>query len=731
MGTGTSKHAAAATEEMKERLGVFELGRKEKYAGSLLSLILSQMLEENRFFNIMELLGQNGGCSTLFMVVQSTVEKEFLRLKIPDPERSSTVTSVVSVPQTIYTKSLGSRPSRTAICNNISHFLVRLITLMAALTASIKTNQTMKGLISPQSLQKDEPKKLKDLDTSQIDIGYEEKKIPDFLIKQGVFIKVQENKYILPMSDYVILFDKMILYNADKNVTMTNVYKIIFEKTDYKLPEIPRKTSPQSMPVLQKGPSVSVAQMMGASGMGTAGAGPAFGIGAGLGPKMGIQNNSTYISERTASSFAGQSTVASRRRHSTRRLRKLPGRRSRRQIRQWGGQTEDQTDGQAVRQQTGQQTGQRTGQQTSMTAGKTNVNSVKNNLQKAQNEGTKETKDTLYKVIISPIAPTPGPVIDFLLNSASETYETNEVRAYFDPVRQSPFPRSEALYNRIAKLFQTEGRFKIAFPAPSEPDESKKEFMTLHSKTTLEKIKKSMENLNKGSETGTAPAPYRAFLLATETSGSEIGHLLCSDKWSGQWLTSVMAYSLLQSLFNDTIDENMTPQSAEACSAMMNDFIKTGAVYASPQTGTMATSLNNLRFQNLPETLRQSVCQQSTILKTESLPENVAILKKAHHDLRLLYEAYIDKIFAFTQTIVKPYRTEKDGKLDYIFKIDPAFFTTEGTSQEYLEKKIAEARILIGSHLIMVEKIYHDAINKLALSKKGIKAVPTPVLTLE
>ena len=157
MGTGPSKLVESATPEQKSQIGIFILGPKEKYAVEALSTILTKMLEANRLFDINRLLmtqaesdGKPFGCSSLFMVIQSAIESEFLRLKFQEPKVGTTVTSITTVPKEHYDKHLSNRSGRVKLCKELTHFLVRLITLVAALAASIKSNSNLLDLMNPE-----------------------------------------------------------------------------------------------------------------------------------------------------------------------------------------------------------------------------------------------------------------------------------------------------------------------------------------------------------------------------------------------------------------------------------------------------------------------------------------------------------------------------------------------------------------------------------------------------
>lgn len=674
MGTGPSKLTDAATAEQKDKIGVFVLGRKETYAIDALSTILTKMLEANRLFDIHKLLTADEGCKSLFMVIQSAIESEFLRLKFPDPKVSSAITGITTVPTDYYSASLAPRTGRKKLCDELAHFLVRLITLIAALASSIKSNGNLKNLMSPPPLEEKEEaiNELKMTDPLlKIEKVAETAKIPEFLQKDSFLVKKRGgNLYLFKNSSFAIQTDRMLLYDSSKNITP--VFTIQFDNGSTQLPSF--------QPVAPISPTTAATQP------------------AAIPPPLS-QPAAAAVAAPPPQPFAGTKSVASTNYTNASSM---------------GGGPLGTTLRRATRKRTSRRRAAITRRR------------------RQHGGGELDPKKSLFRVNISFIGT--GKTVNFFTNALGDTYELNV--ASYSVTSRDPVPTPVPIMNRIASLFQEAERASLATFSTERKeigkDAEKEVFAGLQSREkslalrTIEKLKNDFKTLNE-TGTGTAPAPYRAFLLASEpVGGSGILHMLCSDEWRNQWVTSVMTYSLFQTLFNDTIDGKMSARNAEECRKMMKAFSQSGAMKESAQSGEVATSFANLRFTDLSDVYKASICAQTKSVsptREESIPGDVAILRKAHNDIRLAYEAYIDKLIPFTMSIVKVVRALKDGvQQELTFRLDPAFFTTEGTSLAFLERKIAEARVLMGSHLLTVESIYADAVKALELSKKGISS---------
>ena len=135
--TSASRHA---------EIGPFMLDSKQKGAISVLSKIVDKLLSENNLFNLTKLLTES--CGDLYVIVSTTVQKEFQLLKFPDPRNPSHMATLSFVPKdTFPPKYPDSVAARETACNAITHFLIRLITLAAACTASISRNSNIAKLL--------------------------------------------------------------------------------------------------------------------------------------------------------------------------------------------------------------------------------------------------------------------------------------------------------------------------------------------------------------------------------------------------------------------------------------------------------------------------------------------------------------------------------------------------------------------------------------------------------
>lgn len=139
---GIAQSSFEARPEQLEVVGPFALRSSSKKAIDILSEITTSLLTENSIFKLQDLLDPSQGCNELFIFISSTLDKQFQLLKVPDAKYPSKSATLGFVAQDKYAKSdtTDVAAARDAACNQISMFLVRLVTLMCALTASIKLN---------------------------------------------------------------------------------------------------------------------------------------------------------------------------------------------------------------------------------------------------------------------------------------------------------------------------------------------------------------------------------------------------------------------------------------------------------------------------------------------------------------------------------------------------------------------------------------------------------------
>jgi hypothetical protein len=150
MGGKYSTELAGATERQKERYGVFSLGGKQKQSLIILEQLLQELLtSNNKIFSLLKLIQEGNkpentaqikmrACKDLFIVLSTSLQKEFQVLKFPDPVRPSETAEVAYIPTETYMSALGGDSKRQTLCNNIAWFMVRLITVLFGLISSVK-----------------------------------------------------------------------------------------------------------------------------------------------------------------------------------------------------------------------------------------------------------------------------------------------------------------------------------------------------------------------------------------------------------------------------------------------------------------------------------------------------------------------------------------------------------------------------------------------------------------
>jgi hypothetical protein len=90
---GAAQSIEGATADQLARVGTFKLRSSEQLAVDALSEIVTKLLQKNNLFSLSKILNYPDGCKELFIVVSSTVDKEFQLLKFPEPRsRASMIT---------------------------------------------------------------------------------------------------------------------------------------------------------------------------------------------------------------------------------------------------------------------------------------------------------------------------------------------------------------------------------------------------------------------------------------------------------------------------------------------------------------------------------------------------------------------------------------------------------------------------------------------------------------
>ena len=698
MGTTQSIRIDAAEEAHKQKYGTFSLRKTESHAVGVISDLLTELLDKNSIFDLEKILTSDGKCNSLFIVLSSTIKKEFQLLRFPDPKNPSESRLTSYVPVENYNE-LVARGERTVPCDQITYFIIRLVTLVAALTASIKINPSLMNEIFGQTAAVaagsaqltmnptfKEPTRIRDMiSSSSIDQG-----IIDNLLAGGEFrrVKVGDKDDSRPL--YYFGARTSVVIHSAKSI----VYMPLKEETPILGISIQAYDKPMQQPILFQanpyvpgpglpalpGPGLPGPALPGPALPGPALPGPALPGPALPGPGPGPANPfppGGYGTRRNNATSTGigpgqqlfpgsnRSTVATnmtgklgarggRRRH-TRKLRK-----------QYGGATR-------------------------------------------------------FLVNIKQIIDCVGEckVLDrFILDTNGNTFNYEE----FKKAEQSgSLPSPKIFAERIEALMDKETT-KYPNELPSEASiDIKEEYSPIHERSTvtLQRLK-NIKLAIQGKPEGTAPSNYRAFLLASRVEGGELSTLFCSDKWSKKRTTSAVAYSLLQSLYDDLPGGGADSRSAAECAEMVGQFM--GAKVAqnfTPLGATAPTRFDQIAFLETPQAGLKQFCSKVTngVRKTQN-NQHISLLQGAHRQLRDLYDAHIKQCIELIRKMLS-FAPSTGYRASPIVQLNPIFEKTAGGSQVALDGFIQEGRKLLVNHLLATEKIYHGTLLKLAQNMVG------------
>jgi hypothetical protein len=314
----------------------------------------------------------------------------------------------------------------------------------------------------------------------------------------------------------------------------------------------------------------------------------------------------------------------------------------------------------------------------------------------------------------------------FILDTNGNTYDILPYEEYQrNPMRPIPEAAKQDFIERINPLFESIREHRIMTEKVRERTElSKDKFLPLtgtreDTYKTLKEYNETLKALKTGeAPTGAAPAPYRAFLLASRQAGGTLSTFFCEDSWASQYMIATISYSLLQALYDDGVaGTSATPRSLDACRAAAKAYI--GAQVASPaaQTGAEVENFRNLRFAAVPTALVE-FCKTSKPQRTEKKSEQ-EILIKAQQQIRELYDNHIRNIVAIMRKVLFVTSDPANpGKL--ILNLNEIFSKSPEGGLVVLERIIEEARNTIAKHFLEVEKIYVGALITLGRGYHGI-----------
>lgn len=717
MGASQSTVESATDMQLKE-VGPFTLRSQQKTAIKVLGDIFKNLIDVsgNNLFNLAELLTSPEKCGNLFVIVSSTVKKEFSLLKFPDPRNPSHMATLSFLPRGNYPPaSPDSKAARDRACNEITHFLIRLVTLAAACTASISRNENIAGLLSvvptsedtsgvarlirdlPSGLTFSTPpldeNALRFLSTSSKPAvaGYEQKGIFNQVDKSG-----RPNLYRFGQTTtYIVDIRKGVIYDARS--PSTPVFRISMELLTGQRPigdieravpavgyqvgfnpalmpsavlPIPQQPmAPAVAPITQVAPVAPVAPVPGASGSVVS-----FNAGA-------SQRTSNPGTNAGASAFG---VPRGGRRCKTRRGTDARRRRATRRRPIYGG---------------------------------AEASYVKCTIEEIPfgDFRTCETESYCQKII-------------FIIDAEGNTYDY-EIYEQFqkDPSRPVSGTRKD-FGPRVEEIFSKIITHKITTEPYRESTElSKDTYKAIKgaSAETLETFQKYYSSIA-SLETGSAPAPYRGFMLASRLAGPELTTAFCADKWAGQFTTATLPYALLQALYDDGIAGTApSPRAADACRAAAREFTGAQVAVSAAAAGSEIDSFRNIKFAPIPPSL-STFCGEQYPQRTSSQNDK-SLLIATQREIRKLYDAHISAMVGIVKKVFS-LSTDPAVLNSMLFTLDERFTSDPAGGLVALEKIIEEARTIISRHYLEVEKKYNGALLQLGRFRRGVTAINNPAV---
>ena len=728
MGASQSTQIQGATDAQKERVGVFSLRGTQKHTLEILATLLDQLLRENNLFNLSAMLGSPERCKELFVILSSTLRKEFKTLRLPDPEHPGELHAVSYITKDAY-KILESETARKKLCDDIAWFIIRIVTLVAALTASVARNQEMILLTSdaasgataltmnPRFMN---PKMALDNRESISEDTMKNLKGATYVVVPGTTTKDPRDLFYFDgLGSVVVDARRRIVYMPLGSET--RVMEIRFDQQpDYVRAPVAIPAYAQAAPYVQppRNNAVEQARRFAAADQQRRAeaavaanqqrrveaafeaqrraeqpSAPASVSGSST-STVPLGFGETYTQTTKPDSLASRVFMAAPRpvaRRNSRTHRKGPnGRKATRKARKQRG-----------------------------------------------GEGEVFFLVTLKDSICSDT--TECEVVKFYMDSNGQTMDTETYRA-FQSRTMGGLPQTMSFTDRVKPILEKAGVKKVPLEPPTEQQISlKTQFSALFNMSvktlgmdTFNMLSDVKKNILSATE-GASPAQYRAFLLASNIDSENfLQTLFCNDRWSSLRgadgvsgrTTNVVSYALLNALYYDRQEGSMETLTASECASKVAEFIGAKTLASAAQTGSPVLTFENAKFVDIPPALKafgeQINATKKGARRTRST-EDKAILMDAHKQLRLLYDDQIKAVVDIIRKVMLP-KNAGYGKLPLLVLSETFATDTRGTLV-LLEEIVKEARNLLANHYLAVEKVYRNALSKL---KERVEGVYTP-----
>ena len=135
-----SAQSVQTVSDVQKSSGIFKLSNNQELTVKILVDLFHQFIEDNNVFTLEKVLKDSDYCKNLFIVLSSSLEKDFRTLRFPDPLQPDDTLLLSFMAKQDY-DNLANNPVRKTLCGNIVFFMIRLVTLVAAVVASLRVNK--------------------------------------------------------------------------------------------------------------------------------------------------------------------------------------------------------------------------------------------------------------------------------------------------------------------------------------------------------------------------------------------------------------------------------------------------------------------------------------------------------------------------------------------------------------------------------------------------------------
>jgi len=323
-------------------------------------------------------------------------------------------------------------------------------------------------------------------------------------------------------------------------------------------------------------------------------------------------------------------------------------------------------------------------------------------------------KVSLYQIIGCSSVCSSDPVLLFLMNQKGITYNLDEYRG------GTGIPISKPFVERVQQALDKQTAFVPTESPTMVPKDSGTPIFSPIWKIE-ELTLKRFKDIRAAIAGGSAPSNDRAFLLSSTLGISPNGTkqtlktMICDDKLQGQKLTSSVAYSLLQSLYDDLPTGDSDVNSAAECSAVVQKFLSEGLVDLGTPGSSIPTKLSDLKFKVQTKGLASSLCStQTSGPRSVEIEDLKQVFMNAYTILRDMYDDHVQQVIRLLQKMVN-FGEEGSSTLT----LEKIFLEHSAGAQVALNSLIHEARNLLAEHYLRVEGVYQSVLLNLGKVQAG------------